>query len=187
MRNEFYSKSNIFFKLAAVLLCLTMLSIYLVSGLYAKYSNKSESGNIAAVAEFSPLASFNNDTWVFASDGSKDEYSYEYEIKLSNPSEVDVRCGFEIAFPDDMLKGAKFTFNGDTKIFNDDTPETANVVTLDFGEFADLDAGQTTETIKILKVTIDKDCYDNIMAAHGGHGDSLSAHFEAVVSFTQID
>ena len=86
-----------------------------------------------------------------------------------------------------MLKGAKFTFNGDTKIFNDDTPETANVATLDFGEFADLDAGQTTETIKILKVTIDKDCYDNIMAAHSGQGVSLSAHFEAVVSFTQID
>lgn len=187
MRNKSYSKSNIIFKLASVLLCMTMLSIYLVTGLYAKYSNKSESGNVAAVAEFSPVARFSNATWVFESDGSENEYSYEYKIKLSNPSEVDVSCGLEITFPDEMLKGAKFTFNNNTLTFDDDTPKAANVATLDFGKIADLDAGQNTETQYILKVTIDKNCYNRIMATHSGQNDSLSAHFEAVVSFTQID
>lgn len=180
MLNNSYSKSNIFLKLAAVLLCLTLLSVYLVSGLYAKYSNKSASGNVAAVAEFSPLASFDNGTWVFESDGSESEYSYDYEIKLSNPSEVNVQCGLEIAFPDGMLDGARFTFN-------DNTQEVEDEEIMDFGEFATLDAGNTTGITKILTVTIDKACYDNIMANHSGQNASLSAHFEAVVSFTQID
>ncbi len=180
MRTESRSKLNIPLQLAAVLLCLTLISIYLVSGLYARYTTKHTTSTAAAVAEFSPLASFAEDTWFFDSDGSETAYSFEYQIKLSNPSEVDVNCGLEITFPDDMLSGAAFTFNDTVKANN-------NGAAIKFGDFGVLSAGDTTGVTEILKITINKECYDRIMSTHNGQNSSLSAYFDAVISFTQID
>ncbi|MBR6669426.1 MAG: hypothetical protein IKL31_01610 [Ruminococcus sp.] len=180
MRTESRSKLNIPLQLAAVLICLTLISIYLVSGLYARYTTKHTTPTTAAVAEFSPLASFAEDTWVFDSDGLQTAYSFEYQIKLSNPSEVDVNCGLEITFPDDMLSGAVFTFNDTVK-------ENNNGASINFGNFEDLSAGDMTGVTEILKITINKECYDRIMSTHNGQNSSLSAYFDAVISFTQID
>ncbi len=47
------TKRNIPLRIAAVLLCLTLLSTYLVSGLLARYSASGESGDGARVAKFS--------------------------------------------------------------------------------------------------------------------------------------
>ena len=107
-------------------------------------------------------------------------YSFEYQIKLSNPSEVDVNCGLEITFPDDMLSGAVFTFNDTVK-------ENNNGASINFGNFEDLSAGDMTGVTEILKITINKECYDRIMSTHNGQNSSLSAYFDAVISFTQID
>ncbi|MBQ4533647.1 MAG: hypothetical protein IJA18_00435 [Ruminococcus sp.] len=180
MRTDSRSKLNIPLQLAAVLLCLTLISVYLVSGLYARYATTQRISKAAAVAEFSPLASFTEDTWVFDSDASQTAYSFEYEIKLSNPSEVDVNCGLEITFPDDMLSGAVFTFNDTVK-------ENNNGTAINFGNFEDLSSGDATGVTKILKITINKECYDRIMSTHNGQNNSLSAYFDAVISFTQID
>ena len=45
-------KRNIPIRLAALLLCLTMISLYLVSGLFAKYTTESDSSDSARVAAF---------------------------------------------------------------------------------------------------------------------------------------
>jgi len=179
MRSEFRAKLNIPLCLAAVLLCMTLVSVYLVSGLFARYTAKGTSDNAAAVAAFTPLAAFEEDTWVFEHDGSV-SYSFTYQLALSNPSEVDVRCGLTISFPDRLLDGAVFTFMDVQK-------ENTNGTAIDFGEFASLAAGDTAGIVQTLKITIDEECYNNIMASHDGQTDSLAAHFEAVVSFTQID
>ena len=47
MRTESRSKSNMPLQLAAVLLCLTLFSIYFVSGLYARYTYKETNNNSA--------------------------------------------------------------------------------------------------------------------------------------------
>lgn len=180
MRSESRSKLNIPLQFAAVLLCLTLISVYLVSGLFARYTTERTSGNSAAVAEFSPLASFVEDTWVFDSEGTATAYSFEYQLTLSNPSEVDVSCGLEITFPDDMLNGSVFTFMDVQK-------ENINGAAIDFGDFASLTAGDTVGIKKILRITIDENCYNSIMSFHDGQTDSLAAYFDAVISFTQTD
>lgn len=176
MRSKYSSKLNIPLQLAAILLCVTLISVYLVSGIFARYTTENSSGNTAAVAEFSPTASFVEDTWVFDSD----TYSFEYQIKLTNPSEVDVNCSLEISFPDDMLNNAEFTFNDETKT-------NINGNTIQFGSFANLSSGDTTGITEILKVTISEDIYNSIMSSHNGQTSSLAAHFDAEISFTQID
>lgn len=47
------TKKNIPIRLAAVLLCMTLLSTYCVSGLYARYTVSGRSGDSARVAKFS--------------------------------------------------------------------------------------------------------------------------------------
>ncbi len=47
------AKVNIPLRVAAVLLCLTLVSTYFVSGLQARYSTSGQSGNSAGVAKFS--------------------------------------------------------------------------------------------------------------------------------------
>lgn len=47
------TKMNIPIRLASVLLCMTLLSTYFVSGLYARYAVSSQSGESARVAKFS--------------------------------------------------------------------------------------------------------------------------------------
>lgn len=164
MRSEYSSKLNIPLQLAAIMLCVTLISVYLVSGIFARYTTESSSGNIAAVAEFSPAASFVEDTWVFDSD----TYSFEYQIKLTNPSEVDVNCSLENFFPDDMLNNAEFTFNDITKT-------NINGNTLQFGSFANLSSGDTTGITETLKVTISEDIYNRIMSSRGADIFSCSA------------
>ena len=177
MRSEYNSKLNIPLQLAAVLLCLTLISVYFVSGLFARYTTENTTGNSAAVAKFAPAASFVEDTWIFGSDNS---YYFEYQIQLTNPSEVDVDCSLEISFPDDMLNDAEFTFKGNTIKNN-------NGSTLQFGSFANLSSGDTTVVTETLGITINEEIYNRIMATHDGHNASLTAHFEAEISFTQID
>ncbi len=46
-------KKNIPIRAAAVLLCLTLFSIYLVSGLFARYTSGTQNGDSARVAKFS--------------------------------------------------------------------------------------------------------------------------------------
>lgn len=177
MRSEYSSKLNITLQLAAVLLCLTLISVYFVSGLFARYTTENTTGNSADVAEFSPAASFVEDTWVFESDKL---YYFDYQIKLTNPSEVDVDCSLEISFPDDMLNNAEFTFKGNTIKNN-------NGSTLQFGSIANLSSGDTAGITETLRITINEDIYNRIMATHNGQTASLAAHFEAEISFTQID
>ncbi len=176
MRSEYSSKLNIPLQLAAVLLCLTLISVYFVSGLFARYTTENSTGNSAAVAEFSPAASFVEDTWVFDSA----TYSFEYQIQLTNPSEVDVNCSLEISFPDDMLNDAEFTFK-------DKTIKNSNGSTLQFGSFGNLSSGDTTGITETLRITINEDIYNRIMASHNGQTAFLAAHFDAEISFTQID
>lgn len=56
MKSHFHesnTKGNIVIRVAAVMLCLTLFSTYLVTGLLARYSTSSQSGDYARAAKFS--------------------------------------------------------------------------------------------------------------------------------------
>ncbi len=52
MEKERKVKGNIFMRIAAVLFCATLFSMYLVSGLYARYTTSTINNDSARVAEF---------------------------------------------------------------------------------------------------------------------------------------
>lgn len=93
------SKVNIPMCIACVLLCLTLFSIHLTAGLYARYTASSESTDTARVAKFdvkvlgeilrsaaTPAGEEEPLEWVVNSDGNG-----EYQITVTSASEVAVR------------------------------------------------------------------------------------------------
>lgn len=88
-------KVNVPFCLALVLLCLTMVSMHLTGGLFARYSATAESSDSARVAKFEVGnelkqggQTLTKNLVVEASPGE----SVEYAAVITNSSEVTVRC-----------------------------------------------------------------------------------------------
>lgn len=75
--------------LAGVLFCLTLFSMHLTSGLYARYVARGTSGDRAMVAKFSIEQTGTIDRFI-AVDVCPDFTSQTYTIALENNSEVDV-------------------------------------------------------------------------------------------------
>ena len=82
------AKLNIPMCAALVLLLLTMVSIHLTSGLYARYTTTSSGSDSARVAKFDVVGEFGEDITL---DCSKNETSGAYEITVKNNSEVAIK------------------------------------------------------------------------------------------------
>ena len=122
------SKVNIPMCIACVLLCLTLFSIHLTAGLYARYTASSESTDTARVAKFdvkvlgeilSPALTGEEEPldWIVDSTGNG-----EYQITVTSASEVavsyDIFVELEDALPDYLtlkLGEASFTEEGTDK------------------------------------------------------------------------
>lgn len=88
-------KRNIPMCLAALLLCLTMVSLYLVSGLFAKYTTESDSNDSARVAAFY-VTSEGTATQTLLIQNMKPGEERTYELKVKNQSETDVHLKWQI-------------------------------------------------------------------------------------------
>ena len=105
------AKMNIPMCAACILLCLTLFSIYLAGGLYAKYVNYSGSGDTARVAAFSVDVVPADNTLVTIS-VSKGEDKGTYEFDVVNESEVAVKYDILLTFAEDLPDYLGVTLNG---------------------------------------------------------------------------
>ena len=92
------AKLNIPLCAAAVLLCLTLVSIHLTSGLYARYTASATGSDSARVAKFDVAVS------IAPADGgvtlSNDIKSGSYTIIIENKSEVAIEYSLALSFAD---------------------------------------------------------------------------------------
>ena len=105
------AKMNIPMCAACILLCLTLFSIYLAGGLYAKYVNYSGSGDTARVAAFSVDVVPADNTLVTIS-VSKGEDNGTYEFDVVNKSEVAVKYDILLTFAEDLPDYLVVKLNG---------------------------------------------------------------------------
>lgn len=88
------SKVNIPILAACILLCLTIFSVHLTSGLYARYTTTGTGQDEARVAKFDiseDFAGFSETLILGVSPGTTTK-----EINIKNSSEVAVRCTLEV-------------------------------------------------------------------------------------------
>lgn len=175
------TKKNIPLRLAAVLLCLTMVSAYLVSGLLARYTAQGNGDDAARVAGFRPTASLSPDSGLIQYDAAHTgDYTLTYQITVKNPSEVAVDCGLVVSFADDALNDSKIRLDGGAD-------QTITGADMDFGSLGRLNANDTTVATHTLTFTVTKAFVEEKIAATSDSKLDLSAFFTATVTFTQVD
>lgn len=89
------ARVNIPFCIAAVLLCLTLISMYLTSGLFARYSTSAGDDDSARVAVFKVTNAVKYNDLEFVDNASFDiapGYDAKYTVAVDNDSEVAVKC-----------------------------------------------------------------------------------------------
>ncbi len=90
MRKTEY-KANWAFRIAAVFLCLTLITTHLLSGLYARYSTSASGSDGARVASFQVTES-GVQTATISLDDMHPGSGKTYTFKVTNSSEVAVAC-----------------------------------------------------------------------------------------------
>lgn len=129
MRKTNENKLNILLCVASVLLCLTLLSIYMTCGLYAKYVTTTTDNDSARVARFdvsATEASDQPDTIKLTAADSNSNGTYRFTI--TNNSEVLVKYSVIVSHVPDKVS---VVFNNETKISDGTAP-----LTFDAGELA---------------------------------------------------
>ena len=174
------TKKNIPLRLAAALLCLTLVSTYLVSGLLARYTAQGNGDDAARVAGFRPTASLSPDNGIikYATD-DPDEYTLTYQIFVENPSEVAVDYNLVVSFASTDLDGSVISLDG--------TARAIDGTDIDFGPLGRLNANDTTGAPHTLTFTVTKAFVEEKIAATSDSKLDLSAYFTATVTFTQVD
>lgn len=81
---------NQIMRLAAVLLCLTLLSLYLLCGMYARYTSQDSGGDSARVAKFNVSESDSLQRHTYAVEITPDT-SENLEVQITNSSETSVK------------------------------------------------------------------------------------------------
>ena len=176
------TKKNIPLRLAAVLLCLTMVSAYLVSGLLARYTAQGNGDDAARVAAFRPTASITTDNGLIKYDTAYTgvDYTLTYQITVKNPSEVAVDYDLVVSFASDDLNGSQISLNGGAA-------QAIAGTDINFGTLGTLTAHDTTGATHTLTFTVTKAIVEGKIAATSDSKLDLSAFFTATVTFTQVD
>lgn len=99
------AKLNIPMCAALVLLFLTMLSIHLTSGLYARYTATSTASDSARVAKFA-ISGTENGTVAVSSHADSNE---KYQMTVRNESEVAISYSLEFVFLEDVTDWLELT------------------------------------------------------------------------------
>lgn len=170
------SKMNIPMLAACILLCLTLFSIHLTSGLYARYVTKSDGNDSARVASFNVDASWGEENVTIVAN-LQDNGSYTFTIK--NDSEVDVKYDlvltFSEAFPD-YLKASV----GDKEGTVD-----GNVVS--FENVGTLDSNGDIAKHELIFTVTNIDTLVNSTKGEDSGALTVNLQFNAVVCLEQID
>lgn len=167
---------NIPMRIASILLCLVLFSVYMTSGMLAKYTTGGSAKDQGRVAKFSVSATADNANYEFKQ--GEETPIKEYKVKVENPSEVAVRytvqLQFDEAVPDYLV----------IKRGTEETEELLKPATFD-GKIVELQGGTLapkgtgTDTISF---SID---YNKFVQSNSGH--EVTLDFSAAVKFIQID
>lgn len=200
MRYTHTEKPNIALRLAALLLCLTLFSLYLLSGLYARYTVTGTAADSARVAAFQPTATITPVTetikYVYRNKPPASAYTVSYNIKVTNPSEVAVNCELVItldaklaqyyegsnvfSIPDSSVEGGLHYLVTDP---SDPTGRTLETISL-----GTLDAHDTMGFTCELTYHFTQHQFDRLIEDASWEGDlDLTQYFTASVTFTQVD
>lgn len=98
---------SLMIRVALILLCLVMISIHLMGGMYAKYTTKGSGGDDARVAKFEVLTEGDAKDLVLTS-ASIDSASGDYKIRITNNSEVAVTYTVTASAPEFFTDGGEF-------------------------------------------------------------------------------
>ncbi len=91
-KTTFAARVNIPFCIAAVLLCLTLVSMHLTSGLFARYSASAEGHDSARVAKFDVNTGNEVITDTFLFDVAPNEEVIYTSPSIHNKTEVSIKC-----------------------------------------------------------------------------------------------
>ena len=165
---------NIPMRIASILLCLVLFSVYMTSGMLAKYTTGGSGKDQGRVAKFSVSAAADNANYEFKQSDKETEQVKSYTVTVNNPSEVAVRYTVQLQF-DEAVPDYLVIKRGDTPV----TPSTVDrkLVELQGGTLAPKGTG--TDTISF---SID---YNKFVQSNSGH--EVTLDFSAAVKFIQID
>ena len=176
MKNK---KVNIPIRIASVMLCLVLFSLYMTSGMLAKFTTGGNGKIDSRVAKFS----------VTAADAGESEYVFDqatvlpdgygnYSVTVKNDSEVAVRYTIILRFKEDKPDYLLITPVGDATVSYDENDK--KVVKLTGGDLVP----KSSEVTKTIKFGVD---YDEFVdgATLGQPTETLS--FDTIVRLTQID
>lgn len=117
MPQRYKAKMNIPMCAAGVLLCLTLFSMCLTSGLYARYTSKDFGSDAARVAQFSVnLNGADND--LIRINVGQGETSGSYIFYIENDSEVAIRYDVILTFTTEIPQYVSVMLNGKTGVAN---------------------------------------------------------------------
>lgn len=169
------AKMNIPMCVAAVLLCLTMITTHMMFGLYARYVVKSEGGDVGRVAAFDvAVEPVGEMTQGFENLNGKQTAAYR--IILKNQSEVAVACTVNVSLDEDLV-GAIVTVDKQAPTGIEDAGRTLifeKVTMVPINDTATCD----------LQFVVDA---QKISAKYAGKEYEWSAEFEVSAEFVQID
>ena len=172
MKNKRRSKVNIPMCAAAVILCLTLVSIHLTSGLYARYSTTSSGEDSARVAKFDVSAEISEDATI-----SNANRSGEYTISVHNNSEVAIEYRMILRFTI-LPKGISAALDGEDGSVLENAIKFETKNTLAPGE---------SKTNHKLIFTVAEGEWTDISYGMSGIEDSTALPFTVEIIAVQID
>ena len=169
-----FSSGQIMIFIAGALFCLMLLSVSLMSGLYAKFISNGQGSDDARVATFNVTTTIDN---VTASFTNTTKSGNEKTLSVTNASEVAVRCDLVLTFETPVPDYISITVGGTTISGNN----TNNVIT--FENVFSLEPNSSTENTTII-FNMDLDKFTDSATT-----ESVTANlsFDGVVNCVQID
>lgn len=142
-------------RVAFVLLCLLIVSVYMMGGLLAKYSTTGTGSDEARVAKFEVEASGvkTEDIYCTAEKTSDGKYT----ISIENASEVAVRYTLSVSMSGDAADGVAASFDKDAGTLAPNTSSANHTLTfsvVDWSKITDQYAGSSYTTSLPFSVTV---------------------------------
>lgn len=162
------TKVNIPMFAALILLMLTMISVHLTSGLYARYTAGATASDSARVAIWNVGAT--SEKPAVSIDCSTDDLDDVYQFTVTNNSEVTARYDVTVTFTEALGKGISFELD-ETK-----TPQTNDNKTFTFENVGQLNYGGDSAKHTLTFTAVFEDVPDDV-----------SYNFTVTIDFEQID
>ena len=163
------AKLNIPMFTALILLMLTMISVHLTSGLYARYTAGATASDSARVAFWNVGAT--SEKPAVSIDCSTDDLDDEYRFTVTNNSEVTARYDVTVTFTEALSKGISFKLDG-TKA----PQKTSDNKTFTFENVGQLNYGGDSAEHTLTFIAVFEDVPDDV-----------SYNFTVTIDFEQID